>query len=46
MFVAILQPTLLIEAFNPVTTNIAIIGLSLILLADLNQSKNGDNAQV
>ncbi|MEC8328582.1 MAG: DoxX-like family protein [Pseudomonadota bacterium] len=46
LFVAILQPTLLIEAFNPVTTNIAIIGLSLILLADLNQSKNGDNAQV
>ena len=46
LFVAILQPSLLIEAFNPVTTNIAIIGLSLILLADLNQSQNGDNAQV
>lgn len=30
--VAVLQPQLLIEAFNPVTTNITIIGLSLILL--------------
>ncbi len=30
--VAILQPQLLIEAFNPVTTNIPVIGLSLILL--------------
>lgn len=30
--VAVLQPPLLIEAFNPVTTNIAIIGLSLVLL--------------
>lgn len=34
-FVAILQPQLLIEAFNPVTTNIALIGFSLILLVDL-----------
>jgi len=30
-FVAFLQPQLLIEAFNPVTTNIALIGFSLIL---------------
>jgi len=34
-FVAILQPLLLIEAFNPVTTNIALIGFSLILLTEL-----------
>ncbi|PAJ74495.1 hypothetical protein CJF42_10335 [Pseudoalteromonas sp. NBT06-2] len=33
-FVAILQPQLLIEAFNPVTTNIALIGFSLILLVE------------
>ncbi|MEH6448120.1 MAG: DoxX-like family protein [Oleispira sp.] len=32
VFVAVLQPQLLIEAFNPVTTNIPLIGLSLILL--------------
>ena len=34
-FVAILQPQLLIEAFNPVTTNIALIALSLVLLIEL-----------
>jgi uncharacterized membrane protein YphA (DoxX/SURF4 family) len=34
IFVGIFQPLLLIEAFNPVTTNIALIGLSLILLND------------
>lgn len=32
VFVAILQPPLLIEAFNPVTTNIPLIALSVILL--------------
>lgn len=37
-FVAVLQPHLLIEAFNPVTTNIPIIGLSLVLLNNLKQS--------
>ncbi|WP_068547717.1 DoxX-like family protein [Thalassotalea crassostreae] len=37
LFVAILQPQLLIEAFNPVTTNIPLIGLSLVLL---NKSDN------
>jgi len=31
-FVTIMQPHLLIEAFNPVTTNIGLIGFSLILL--------------
>ena len=35
IFVAVLQPQLLIEAFNPVTTNIALIGFSLILLVEL-----------
>jgi hypothetical protein len=34
-FVAFFQPQLLIEAFNPVTTNIALIGLSLVLLIEL-----------
>lgn len=38
LFVAVMQPQLLIEAFNPVTTNIPIIGLSLVLLNDLKQS--------
>ena len=33
-FVAILQPQLLFVAFNPVTTNIALIGFSLILLVE------------
>ena len=37
LFVAVLQPQLLIEAFNPVTTNIPLIGLSLVLL---NKSDN------
>ena len=32
LFVAIKMPSLLIEAFNPVTTNIALIGLSYVLL--------------
>ena len=40
-FVAFMQPHLLIEAFNPVTTNIALIGFSFILLLELkNESKN------
>ena len=41
LFVAVLQPQLLIEAFNPVTTNIPIIGLSLVLLNNLKQSSKG-----
>jgi len=32
LFVAIQMPPLLIEAFNPVTTNLCMIGLSYILL--------------
>lgn len=32
VFVAVCMPALLIEAFNPVTTNGALIGLSLVLL--------------
>jgi hypothetical protein len=38
LFVAALQPQLLIEAFNPVTTNIPLIGLSLVLLNNLKKS--------
>ena len=39
-FVALMQPHLLIEAFNPVTTNIALIGFSFILLLEIhNKSK-------
>lgn len=41
LFVALLQPQLLIEAFNPVTTNIPLIGLSLVLLNNLKQSSQG-----
>ena len=37
LFVALMQPPLLIEAFNPVTTNIAIIALSLIWLNELKR---------
>ena len=41
-FVAVLQPQLLVEAFNPVTTNITLIGFSLILLVELeNEDKKG-----
>lgn len=36
VFVAIQMPSLLIEAFNPVTTNIALIGLSYVLLRGIN----------
>ena len=32
IFVAISMPVLLIEAFNPVTTNLALIGLSCVLI--------------
>jgi uncharacterized membrane protein YphA (DoxX/SURF4 family) len=39
IFVAILQPMLLIEAFNPVTTNIPIIGLSLVLFNNIKLPK-------
>jgi len=35
LFVAVLQPQLLLGAFNPVTTNIPLIGLSFILLGKL-----------
>jgi len=36
-FVAILQPQLLIEAFNPVTTNLTLIALSFIILSELKR---------
>lgn len=41
-FVAILQPQLLVEAFNPVTTNIALIGFSLVLLVELKNEHRKD----
>lgn len=41
LFVAFLQPQLLIEAFNPVTTNLPLIGLSLVLLNEIKQSDKG-----
>tara|TARA_Y100000782_G_scaffold114772_1_gene152365 strand:+ start:3298 stop:3687 length:390 start_codon:yes stop_codon:yes gene_type:complete len=37
LFVAVLQPTLLIEAFNPVTTNLAIIAFSLVLIKETKE---------
>jgi len=40
LFVALLQPYLLIEAFNPVTTNISMIGFSMILLSNIKQINN------
>lgn len=39
-FVALMQPHLLIEAFNPVTTNIALIGFSFIILFELKNETN------
>ncbi|MCG7489315.1 DoxX-like family protein [Vibrio sp. Of14-4] len=35
ILVAFLQPLLLVEAFNPVTTNIPLIGLSFILVKNI-----------
>ena len=40
-FVARFQPQLLVEAFNPVTTNIALIALSLVLLIELKAELTG-----
>lgn len=46
IFVALMQPQLLIEAFNPVTTNISLIGFSFILLFELkNESKHVSNKE-
>lgn len=36
-YVAFTMPVLLIEAFNPVTTNLALIGLSVVLLSDIER---------
>ncbi|TQV76752.1 hypothetical protein FLL45_01995 [Aliikangiella marina] len=36
--VVILQPSLLIEAFNPVTTNALLIGMTLVLMRSLAKS--------
>ena len=46
LFVAVLQPALLIEAFNPVTTNIAMIAFSLVLIKEqksLNKNTKPSN---
>jgi len=42
IFVALLQPQLLIEAFNPVTTNIALIGFSVILLIEIKKEAGNE----
>ena len=38
--VFVMQPQLLIEAFNPVTTNLPLIGLSVIWLKEIEQLNN------
>ncbi|MDC3212805.1 DoxX-like family protein [Pseudoalteromonas distincta] len=38
--VVAVQPQLLIEAFNPVTTNLPLIGLSVIWLKEIKQLNN------
>ena len=40
IFVALSRPDLLIEAFNPVTTNIPLIALSSILLTEKRQTRD------
>jgi len=46
-FVALMQPEVLIEAFNPVTTNLALIAFSFILLVELkNELKNELNNSI
>lgn len=40
IFVVFNMPSLLIEAFNPVTTNIPIIALSFVILNDINNKKS------
>lgn len=39
IFVALLQPQLLFEAFNPVTTNIPLIALSFVLLNKIHSGE-------
>lgn len=41
LYVILMMPILLVEAFNPVTTNLTLIGLSLVLLCDLEPLKRG-----
>ena len=42
IFVAVLQPQLLVEAFNPVTTNLMMIALSVILFKELQAKEQQD----
>ena len=39
LYVLFMMPTLLIEAFNPVTTNLTMIALSLVLISHIDSSK-------
>lgn len=34
LYVVLMMPVLLIEAFNPVTTNLALVGLSVVLISN------------
>ena len=43
VFVALLQPHLLIEAFNPVTTNLTLIAFSFILLVEIKNEIGLEN---
>ena len=43
IFVAVLQPQLLVEAFNPVTTNLMMIALSVMLFNELQAEEQQDN---
>ena len=42
IFVAVLQPQLLVEAFNPVTTNLMMIALSVMLFKELQAKEQQD----
>ena len=43
VFAAIQLPLVLVEAFNPVTTNIPLIGLSFVILLELKKSALSTN---
>lgn len=45
IFAAVQMPSILIEAFNPVTTNVALIGLSYILLLAASKSAYNGSAE-
>lgn len=39
LYVVLMMPVLLVEAFNPVTTNLALIALSIVLINDLERQE-------